>query len=110
MQEKNKALSERWVKEGRKPFPMGIGINTGLAMIGNVGGEQLEFAILGDCVNVSSRLCSKAKADQVLISGTTREQLTDAFELNGPFHLEVKGKREAIETYEVLRELPSFSV
>ncbi|MCZ6602360.1 MAG: FHA domain-containing protein [Planctomycetota bacterium] len=110
MQERNKQLNDKWAKEGKKIFPVGIGINTGIAMIGNVGGEQLEFAILGDVVNVAARLCSKAKADEVLISRSTKDELPDTFEVEGPQHLELKGKVETTEAYSVLRELQSFSI
>ena len=80
----------------------GIGINTGVVVLGHIGsGRRLDFTILGDPVNIASRLCSKAKQDQILIGESTYEQIIDAFQVRNMGPVKIKGKRQAINVYEV---------
>jgi adenylate cyclase len=88
---------------------MGIGINSGTTMAGYVGtDERVEFTVLGDAVNVSSRLQALARPNRILIGPTTQERIAESAEGNGyrlqPIgSVEVKGRLQAVEAYEVLR-------
>jgi adenylate cyclase len=55
--------------EGRPELHAGIGIHQGDAFVGNIGSpRRLEFTLIGDTVNVASRLCALAKVGEVLVS------------------------------------------
>ncbi|MFO0608640.1 MAG: adenylate/guanylate cyclase domain-containing protein [Polyangiales bacterium] len=59
---------------GAQELRMGVGVNTGPLVAGNLGNaRQVEFTVLGDTVNVASRACSKAAADEVVLTAEARE-------------------------------------
>jgi class 3 adenylate cyclase/DNA-binding NarL/FixJ family response regulator len=64
-------LNERWVSEGHPPFAVGIGVNTGTATAGSVGGAKLEYTVVGDAVNVAQRLNSLASGGEIVASEAT---------------------------------------
>lgn len=106
-----RALPSRWVNRpfasqlDLTNFSVGIGINTGLAIAGNLGtDERKEYAVIGDCVNVSSRLCSVAKRDQIVIGISTADEVHDRVSLGELGPLKVKGRAEAVQAFEVLDE------
>ena len=85
------------------------GVNTGTALIGNVGSlEQRSFTAIGDTTNLASRLQSSAEPGKVVIAGETRARLGDAAVVERLQPLELKGKSEAIEAF-VLVELAGNS-
>jgi class 3 adenylate cyclase len=83
MQEAIRSLSESRRAAGKPEIAVGIGINTGLAVAGNMGSRtRLNYTVLGESVNLAARLCSMAGAGQILVSAATLEAV-------GP-HLEVQ--------------------
>ena len=64
-------LNARWESEGHPPFGVGIGVNTGKAMAGAVGGAKLEYTVVGDAVNVAQRLNSLAGPGEIVASEET---------------------------------------
>ena len=80
-----------------------IGLNTGPAVIGNVGaGDQRSFSALGDTTNVAARLQSAAEPGHVLISAATRERLADEATVEPLGQVVLKGKDEPTEVYELV--------
>lgn len=64
------ALNRRWAAEGRPQFRIGIGINSGPVVVGNIGSPQrMEFTVIGDAVNVAWRLQEKTKGEHTLLLG-----------------------------------------
>lgn len=77
-----------------------IGINTGVALIGNVGSEELRsFNVVGDAVNVASRLETSAEVGQVVIGETTFRAISDRVSVTGLGPIDLKGKSEPIVAY-----------
>lgn len=72
-------LNARWRAEDRPELHVGIGIHQGEAFVGNIGSpRRLEFTLIGDTVNVASRLCSLAQANEVLVSETLVDAVTQS--------------------------------
>ena len=99
MLERLAALNRRWEGEGRKTIAIGIGLNTGEVIFGNVGsGKKIEFTVIGDPVNLASRLegLNKEFKTSIIISDFTREQLGETARVRSLGGVKVKGK--TIET------------
>jgi class 3 adenylate cyclase len=80
-----------------------VGINTGPALVGNIGSEAIRhFTAIGDTVNLAARLESAAPAGEVVISASTRTLVADQARVERVGAIKVKGKAEPVEAY-VLR-------
>jgi adenylate cyclase len=98
-------LNEKWVAEGKKPVDIGIGINTGPMMVGNMGSEQrFDFTVMGDSVNLGSRLegANKNYKTNVIISEFTYEKVYGEFLCMELDSVRVKGKRKPVKIYNLL--------
>lgn len=77
-----------------------VGVNTGIALIGNVGSvEYRSFNVVGDAVNVASRLETAAEAGQVVIGESTYRRVADRVSVTDLGPIELKGKTEAVRAY-----------
>ncbi len=102
MQERQSELNEQgWGVEGLPTLGVGIGVNTGLVIAGTVGGGgRLEYTVVGDAVNVASRLQSEAEGGEIVAAASTVAAAPDvACESIGPRH--VKGREEPVEVFRV---------
>lgn len=104
MQEVLKELNTKWAENGRQQVEIGIGINFGEVFAGNIGSEQrLEYTVIGDAVNVASRLCSKARPGDIMISEPFYKALKTPPEVASLEPIDLKGKAEAVPVYLVKR-------
>ncbi|HEX3704253.1 MAG TPA: adenylate/guanylate cyclase domain-containing protein [Vicinamibacterales bacterium] len=105
-------LNARWKTEGRyAELDIGVGINTGPMIAGNIGSDQImSYTVIGDAVNLGSRLESlnKQYGTRIIISDATRERLTGRYTFRPLGDVIVKGKTQPVAIFEVVgRELVS---
>lgn len=100
----NRDLKAEAERDNRPFFPLkfGIGLNTGVCVVGNMGSEQrFDYSVLGDSVNLASRLESASKnyGANVVIGEETYGQVKDDYALLELDLIAVKGKQEAVRIY-----------
>ena len=95
-------LNQRWASEGRPRLQIGIGLSFGESFAGYIGSERrLEYTVIGDVVNIASRLCSEAGGGEILMTDEMRQALTDAPSMRERGTMELKGKRATLAVYSV---------
>jgi adenylate cyclase len=108
MQKELRDLSSKWESKGRAGFKMGIGINSGNAVVGNIGSEaHMEYTAIGDAVNLASRLQNATKEihAEVLVSEETYDGAQGDFRWASLGEIRVKGRIQPVRIYGVLGEL-----
>jgi adenylate cyclase len=98
-------LNRKRLAEGKPPFRHGIGIHTGMVLAGNTGSEdQLSYALIGETVNLASRIQQLTKRFHcdILVSEETMKTLNGSFQLQRESPLTVKGYSKPVTVYRVL--------
>ena len=105
MMEGLKKLNEKWIKEGKVPLDIGIGINTGMMIVGNMGSEQrFDYTVMGDAVNLGNRLegANKDYRTNILLSEFTYERVKEEFTCMELDSVRVKGKIRPVRIYQLM--------
>lgn len=90
--------------EGGVRVGFGIGINSGQAIVGNIGtDERMSYTAIGDTVNVAARLQSEARSGEILISSATLERLAGQVSVEELGSIYVKGRLTPVNAYKVLQ-------
>jgi adenylate cyclase len=100
-------LQNKWESEGRPRMDIGVGINTGDMVVGNMGSQmRFDYTVMGDSVNLGSRLegINKEYGTNVVISEFTHEIVKDRFFCRELDSVRVKGKKLPVRIYELLGE------
>jgi adenylate cyclase len=104
MQDELAQLNTRWTAEGRPALDIGIGVNTGEMVAGNIGSESImSYTVIGDAVNLASRLESlnKQYGTHLIVSDATRAALKGRYDIRALGEVVVKGKTQPVAIFEV---------
>jgi adenylate cyclase len=102
------ALNVRWKAAGGPELDIGIGVNTGPMIAGNIGSEAImSYTVIGDAVNLGSRLESlnKQYGTRIIISDATRVQLKGKYVLRPLGDVVVKGKTQPVAIFELVQRV-----
>lgn len=107
MREALTTLQAKWKTEGKDDFDIGIGINTGFAVVGNLGSEQIfDYTAIGDTVNMGARLENLNKeiltGSKIIISEATYIKVKDCVEATFLQEVQVKGIDRPVRVYELI--------
>lgn len=97
-------MNLEWAAQGKPQLDIGIGINTGEMIAGNVGSETImSYTVIGDAVNLGARLESLNKdyGTRIIISEATRQELKGRYDIHPLGDVIVKGKSQPVAIYEV---------
>ena len=97
-------LQAQWRAQGLPIFDIGIGINTGEMIAGNMGAKQrLDFTVIGESVNLAAHIegLNKDLHTRILVHGSTYEAVKDEVKARGPLTSHVKGHEDEIIVYEI---------
>ena len=108
MQEALDIFNQKQRRQGQRILEVGIGINSGDAVVGNVGSEKrLEYTAIGDNVNLAARLQAIAQGGQILISESTYQAIKSQASVKKLPPVNVKGKAQQVQIYELQGMKPS---
>lgn len=100
MRQEVAALNQAWTAAGRPPIGVGFGLARGEVFAGRIGSaHRLDYTVIGDVVNVAARLCKAAAADEILLTGAVRDDLTSPPGLARRPDLAVRGRSGPLEVW-----------
>jgi adenylate cyclase len=109
MMEELRTLRVRWAAQGLPPLNIGIGINTAVMVVGNMGSElRFDYTVMGDGVNLASCLegANKEYGTNIIVSESTWEQVRDRLATRELDVVRVQGKAQPTRIFEVLGTFP----
>jgi PAS domain S-box-containing protein len=112
MQEKLIEFNQKRIIHSKCPIKIGIGINRGRVISGNIGSrQQMNFTVIGDSVNLASRLCSVAQSDEIIVADIVWQHIKQNKKLKSKklSPVKVKGKVKPIEIKSIQYLKPIFN-
>jgi len=110
MQKKISELMQERNARGLQVFQVGIGINTGSVVVGNVGARnRMDYTVIGDTVNVAARLEQMAEGQEVIVGEQTYAYCKHAITMREKGAIKVKNRDEPVKCYEVVVKSASFN-
>jgi adenylate cyclase len=106
-------LNKAWAAKGMVQLDIGIGVNSGDMIAGNIGSSSImSYTVIGDNVNLGARLESLNKdyKTRIIISDATRSRLTSEFDMRPLGDVIVKGKSKAVQIFEIKVPAPLVEV
>jgi len=101
-----KAFNTTLIERGQKEIKLGVGINTGSLVAGYIGSTQtMSYSVIGDTVNTASRLCSAAKAGEIILSENTSKEVQSLFRLAAHEPILAKGKDQPVNVFGIKGKL-----
>jgi adenylate cyclase len=96
------AVNDQLQQEGLPGVEMGIGVHTGIVVVGNIGSDKrAKYGVVGSHVNLTSRIESYTVGGQILISEATRQALVPLLKIGRQLQIEAKGIDQPITLYDV---------
>lgn len=105
MQQRLTDLNRDWAARGLETLRMGIGLNHGQVLVGNIGSpRRMEFTVIGDAVNLAARLESlnKEMGTEILVGESVKDFVECTFSLRSIGGVQVKGKESEVQVFAVL--------
>jgi len=102
MQARMKRFNEEMKAERLPEFKMGIGINVGDAVVGNIGSElRAKYGIVGQAVNITNRIQAESRGGQILVSESVYRYLEQDLRVKSSFEVLLKGFKERVTLFEI---------
>lgn len=104
MQELTERINKKRIDQGLIPIHLRIGINSGQMLAGLLGSkDRMEYTVIGDAVNLASRLCNEAQQGQVIIQEQCHDALKETYTLSVDNHktIKIRGKSNPVSAYNV---------
>ncbi len=105
-------LNETRLRSGKIPIHFKIGVNTGTMIAGNLGSsDRMEYTVIGDPVNLASRLAGIAESDQIIVLEEFYRQASIVDRVNATKHdiIRVRGKQDAVSTW-IINDISSEDI
>jgi class 3 adenylate cyclase len=107
MRDRMRSMQDEWAARYHEAFQVGVGITTGWVTVGDIGSEaRSDYTVLGNEVNVASRLSDHATAGQILVTAPTLEEVGDLVEATPLPKVELKGVSRDVSIYEINPRVP----